>query len=255
MFSKAPAAPAYSRLYQEISSMIASGRWKEGEKLPTEKELSSSFGVSVGTVRKAMDLLEQDGFCRREQGRGTFASAPMESAPVFYRMRSSLYGKDMRIASPDVARSPAPLPEEAAQALKLETGTPGIRILRRLQCGAEPSPSPLGISESWFPADLCAALLDTPERDFSRLSLYHILKRDCPAPVLFCDELIRICEKPPFSDAESEEIFQGKPCFQLTMTAFTYGKQPLEYRTSFIAAGSIGLLRRHDLRQAYSSTV
>ncbi len=255
MFGSASSSTAYARLYQEISAMISCGRWKEGERIPTEKEMSSSFGVSIGTVRRAMDLLEQDGFCRRIQGKGTFVSSPMEDAPVFYCLRRTFSDSDIRILPRGIERIQEALPPDAALALGLAAGSSGIRVTRRLRYSGAGSSGFLGTSESWFPADLCAALLDTPLRDFEKLSLYHLLQRDCRAPVMFCDELIRICTDPPVLAGDHEKIFPDGPCFRLAMTSFTYGKRSLEYRISFIAPGPMGLMRRHDLRQFCPSTL
>jgi len=63
-------------LYQQISELlyreIAAGHWRPGEKLPTEAELSKSLQVAVGTLRKALTKLEEDGWLERKQGSGTY---------------------------------------------------------------------------------------------------------------------------------------------------------------------------------------
>lgn len=45
-----------------------------GQRLPTERKLAEQFGVGRRTVRRALDLLEQEGRVRRRQGQGTFVS-------------------------------------------------------------------------------------------------------------------------------------------------------------------------------------
>jgi DNA-binding LacI/PurR family transcriptional regulator len=51
--------------------MILEGRYNEGELLPTERDLARSYKMSRVTVRKALDLMEQEEIIRRVQGRGT----------------------------------------------------------------------------------------------------------------------------------------------------------------------------------------
>ena len=55
----APAAPAFSPLYQQIKSLLlkslSAGEWLPGQVIPSEVELAARFGVSQGTVRKAID--------------------------------------------------------------------------------------------------------------------------------------------------------------------------------------------------------
>jgi len=63
-------------LYQQISELlyreISAGHWRPGERLPTEAELSKSLQVAVGTLRKALTQLEEDGWLERKQGSGTY---------------------------------------------------------------------------------------------------------------------------------------------------------------------------------------
>jgi DNA-binding GntR family transcriptional regulator len=51
---------------------IAAGAWKPGAAIPNEIELSRELGLSVGTVRKALDEMEGERLISRRQGRGTF---------------------------------------------------------------------------------------------------------------------------------------------------------------------------------------
>jgi len=60
------------QLYGQILDQIVSGRLKEGEKLPTEKELSTMFGVSRPVVRAALNRLRADGLVQARQGSGTY---------------------------------------------------------------------------------------------------------------------------------------------------------------------------------------
>jgi len=64
----------YYLLMEELKKEIVSGRRKPGDRLPSENELSASCHVSRHTVRKALSILEQEGFIEAEHGRGTFVS-------------------------------------------------------------------------------------------------------------------------------------------------------------------------------------
>jgi GntR family transcriptional regulator len=65
--------PTYRVLAEELRSGVAGGRFPEGTRLPTEAELSRTYGVSRQTVRRAYQDLVADGVVERVQGRGTFA--------------------------------------------------------------------------------------------------------------------------------------------------------------------------------------
>ncbi len=60
------------QLYGQILEQIVSGTLKEGDKLPSEKELCLMFEVSRPVVREAMMLLQADGLVVARQGSGTY---------------------------------------------------------------------------------------------------------------------------------------------------------------------------------------
>ncbi len=65
-------APKYQRLVEAFSSCIISGRFKPGERVPTETTLAEQLPVSVGTVQKALARLVANGLVVRNRRTGTF---------------------------------------------------------------------------------------------------------------------------------------------------------------------------------------
>ena len=62
------------RIEEEIEGAIRSKKLKSGEKLPTEIELSKSYGVSRNALREALRSLNSKGLIRIEKGRGMFVN-------------------------------------------------------------------------------------------------------------------------------------------------------------------------------------
>ena len=58
--------------YDHLQRAIASGLWRPGEQMPTERTLAQSLGMARNTVRRALDMLEAEGKIARGVGRGTF---------------------------------------------------------------------------------------------------------------------------------------------------------------------------------------
>lgn len=74
--------PLYKAAETEMISRIAKGEWEVGRRLPNEFILAEEFGVSQGTMRRALISLEQSGYLSRKPGRGTLVAtqAPTEAA-------------------------------------------------------------------------------------------------------------------------------------------------------------------------------
>jgi GntR family transcriptional regulator len=67
---------AYMRVAADIAARIASGELKPGARLRAERDLAEYYGVSYGTVRRAMEVLRERGLITTIHGRGTFVSGP-----------------------------------------------------------------------------------------------------------------------------------------------------------------------------------
>jgi DNA-binding FadR family transcriptional regulator len=68
--SRRPARFA-SVVVEDLAREIVSGKWAEGDLVPTEPALCEEFGFSRTVIREALKLLEERGLVRVEQGRGT----------------------------------------------------------------------------------------------------------------------------------------------------------------------------------------
>jgi DNA-binding GntR family transcriptional regulator len=68
--------PDYQRIYNALLLRLAEPEWKIGEKLPSISELQARYEVSsLNTVRRAQQMLVDEGYLRTEQGRGAFVIA------------------------------------------------------------------------------------------------------------------------------------------------------------------------------------
>lgn len=67
--------PQYRKVYETLRKQIADGLFKEGDILPSENELCSQYHLTRPTVRKALDALVQDGFIKKQQGKGSIVQS------------------------------------------------------------------------------------------------------------------------------------------------------------------------------------
>ncbi len=66
------AVPIYLQIVHAIKHLVATGRLKPGEQLPTVRELAADLRINPNTVARAYDQLNADSVISTQQGRGTF---------------------------------------------------------------------------------------------------------------------------------------------------------------------------------------
>ncbi len=64
-------APQYRQLYEKLRKLIEEGTYRKGDLLPSENELCAAHNLTRPTVRNALDMLVNDGFIIRRQGKGS----------------------------------------------------------------------------------------------------------------------------------------------------------------------------------------
>lgn len=71
----------YFEIYEEIKNAILDGTLQAGQKLPSENGLCQRFGTSRGTVRRALEMLAEEGFVHSLHGKGVFV---LENDPITF---------------------------------------------------------------------------------------------------------------------------------------------------------------------------
>ena len=74
IISNSSSIPIYEQIKKAIISQIMSGELKEGEGLPSIRNLASDIRISVMTIKKAYDELEAEGYILIRQGKGAFVA-------------------------------------------------------------------------------------------------------------------------------------------------------------------------------------
>lgn len=121
--------PLYLQVRDTLVKRIVGGTWKPGVAIPNEIELSRELGISVGTVRKALDEMEKERLISRRQGRGTFVidQTSKEHAIRFNNIRdrkgARIYGE---LEDYELTQGSASIDE--AKVLQLRTDEPVLRI-------------------------------------------------------------------------------------------------------------------------------
>ncbi|MCH9056039.1 GntR family transcriptional regulator [Synechococcus sp. PCC 6716] len=180
--STSDALPRYKQIAYHIIDAIQTGHYLPGEKLPSENQLAAKHQVHRLTVRHAMNLLAQQGFIYRHQGKGSFVAEPNlyyaigAKTSFSHAMLELGYLPCFKILSVKTRSATAELMEVlqiAAQVAVLE-----IKILRTATAAMVgpkvPAFQPLCISCSYLREDQFPQL---SQKIYHTQSLYGLLKQ------------------------------------------------------------------------------
>jgi GntR family transcriptional regulator len=74
----AASAPLYSRIKRLVQEAVSSGELKQGDSIPSERDVANLLNVSRVTVRKAFSELVSEGVLVQRRGSGTYVSGPFK---------------------------------------------------------------------------------------------------------------------------------------------------------------------------------
>jgi GntR family transcriptional regulator len=223
-------SPTFSPLYQQIKTLIVqgleSGEWKPGEAIPSELELAARFGVSQGTVRKAIDELAADNLLVRRQGKGTFVATHAEPRTLFRFLRlmpnegAVEEYPESRLLDCRRVRASA----EVARLLELKSGEGIVLIRRVLVFKAEPTV----LDEISLPANIFKGLTPAKFNEY-RGSMYNLFETEFGTRMIRAEERLRAVAADAAA-AESLAVPEGAPLLCVERVSFTYGDRPVEFR-------------------------
>jgi GntR family transcriptional regulator len=223
-------SPTFQPLYLQIKSLLErsleSGEWGPAEAIPSEHDLARRFGVSQGTVRKAIQALAADNLVVRRQGKGTFVATHTEeksSSFRFLRIRRN-DGVDEYPGSRllDVRRAKASA--EVARRLDLKAGD-GVILLRRI---LEFGGAPVVLDDITLPAGLFRGLTKARFETY-RGSMYGFFETEFGVRILSAEEKLRAVAADRTS-ARLLGVATGTPLLAVDRITLTYGDRPVEWR-------------------------
>jgi GntR family transcriptional regulator len=219
----AAGAPLYRQAKQALLAAIESGRYPAASALPSEAVLAAALGVSVGTLRHAVDELVAERIVVRRQGRGTFVATHTTERFVFqfFHVERSDGARDapaVELLSFERGR----LDEDAAAALSRRVGDAAIVIENRLSLQGRP----VVHDRLLLPAALFRGLTEKRLRDRPS-TIYHLYQTVFAITVLRATERVRAVA----ADRATSRVLgvaPGSAVLQVRRTALTCNDKPVE---------------------------
>src|SRR5438445_1178838 len=120
--------PRYHRIAEALRERIRVGELASGARLDNQRQLAKSFGVTLMTLRQALELLEREHLISRRHGLGTFVAAPSIDYDILQlrRFAGDLSAKGEHVTTRLLAMRFWTPDRPVADALRLG---PGARVL------------------------------------------------------------------------------------------------------------------------------
>lgn len=220
--------PFYHQLKVILGDRIRRGHFRPDDPLPSEHELSKSYGVSRATVRKALAELASEGLVYTVKGKGSFVAKPKleQSLFRFYSLGRDLRSQGQQLGSRILKQRRTTLGEENASRLRRMVGEPAVEITRiRLLDGV-----PLAIEHSLVVGDGIYTLL---EADLKEASIYDVMEQATGRVVVKAEEFL----EPVILDEYEAMLLKcdrGRPAFHIERLSYLEEERPFERRTSLI---------------------
>lgn len=168
-----PRETLYTQLADILRAKIYSKEWAPCTKIPSEHKLMEHFGVSRGTVRRALKALVDEGLLNQLRGSGTYVAEPGISHPAGVRPLSfadSLAAQGKNFVTAVIEKWTARASREVAIELGVAEDAP-VMFMRRVR---SVEGEPVMCQESWLNLEACPGLYDI---DYTRESLFNAVQR------------------------------------------------------------------------------
>jgi len=172
--------PRYRIIYDSLKGGIKEGIYAIGTLLPTESEMENQFRASRTTVRRAVGLLNAEGYVKVVQGRGSQVQDPfaMQKLNNITSVTETLSQKGFVVSTRSKCIEKVPASDHVAEALHVPPGT-SVFKLQRVQCA---DGIPIAIMCNYLKTS-CAPDLDKHVDSFTSLYLfleqhYHVIFKE-----------------------------------------------------------------------------
>ena len=223
------AASLYFQIKMQLLQDIEEKRYKNGEIIPSEKELGDIFCVSRTTIRLAINELVLEGYLTRQRGKGTTVKQPkiVEQLSGITSFTNEMLSKGVVPSTKKVIIKKEHASEETANALSIEKDSL-VYCIYRVRCADD---MPLVVFNTYLAGRLEMPLL----KSLYKGSLYEFLSEQKGIEIVRIDENIEVGY--PDNNVCSElKIASGVTVLLRTRISFDQNDEIVEYTKSYYRA-------------------
>lgn len=230
MINKKKSTPLYYQLYELIYQKIKNEEYKEGDLIPSEKEMQKEYGISRITVRRTISDLEHDGLVKTYKGKGTVVLPLKKDRDLltFQSFSEAVKVKGDRPSSVILKYEVLEAPSKVYQLLEINPGEPVIFLKRlRLINGRI-----IALNITYVRSDM--GFTPKPGDFNEKTSLYNFLE-DKGIELGSADEILE-ARNPTDKVSKALHMEEKQPIFYKERVTYSKGGEPIEYsEISYIA--------------------
>lgn len=217
----------YRQIYERLAERMKTGEYAAESKLPSETELMHEYDASRGTVRKALDLLQEHGYVRKHHGKGVFVlrrdqiEFQFNGIVSFSEVYASLLGRSIQtsVASFEDIEAPTWLVDR----MDLTPGTRMYRIERVRNFDGED----VILDVNYFVKDLVPGLT----KEIAKRSIYEYIEQELGLQISYAKRKIA-AEDVTELDRLRLDLHDYEYVIVITNDTFLYEGRQFEYTES-----------------------
>jgi GntR family transcriptional regulator len=232
-----PRAPRYYRIAEALRERIRDGELPPGTRLDSQRRLAREFGVTLMTLRQALDVLERESLITRRHGLGTFVSAPAIDYDIlqFRRFAGDLQAQGESVDTRLLASRFTAGDQRVTTALGLARGA-RVFVLERLRLV---DGRPMSLQRSFLPAPLGEEIA---RADLATTPLHEALEFKLGIAVARARETVSAVR---LAGREARELASppGAPAFESERVSFDPAGQPVVFDRVYIPGDRFRITR------------
>ena len=234
--------PLWLQIRNELYNCLYRDELRPGQLIPNEKTLVQLFDVSIGTIRKAVGVLEKEGFLIRKQGLGTFVFQHDKSSFLFEYFHFALNGSNVK-QSPNVefiSFATKKATKSEANEFGISAGSPVFQIYNKL-----------GLNKKFYIIDKIVI----PQSKFPGLTeeifkgrgntVYNLYQNKFNIFITNCSEKLKAIS----ADEKISKLLNiplNDPILKVDRVGQTYNNETIELRTSYVHTSDIDYIQSQN---------
>jgi GntR family transcriptional regulator len=229
--------PRYHRIAEALRARIRDGDFPPGARLDNQRQLAKSFGVTLMTLRHALEVLERDDLITRRHGLGTFVAAPSIDYDILQlrRFAGDLSAQGERVSTRVLGTRVTAADRRVAAALRLGSRARVVALERLRLVGGRL----LSLQRSFLPARIGEEVL---RADLTVTPLRHVLEFKLGIAIRHARETVSAVR---LGRREARELGcrVAAPAFESERVSYDAGGEPIVFDRVFIPGDRFRITR------------